>query len=176
MQRNRYWFFRFARRESDNFVGPINRLPSHVGDVAKPCASVIAEKNCTAPIAVRRLHELRYLRRSKGRPFLCGLWQSFKRSRGIRLNIALPKRSVERGTYNLHGKIGRPRSLTRRSNGIAVGEHVLRADVSQREISAAANRCDEVANPLTITIHRLARAHPLLHVEPVVQPIANLLI
>src|SRR5207249_2378042 len=64
MQRNRYRLFRFARSESDNFIGPINRFPSHVGNVAKPCASIIAEKNCPAPVAVRRPHELRNLRRS----------------------------------------------------------------------------------------------------------------
>ena len=46
----------------------------------------------------------------------------------------------------------------------------------QREICAAAERCDEVSNHLAITSRRFTRSHLLLHVEPVVQPIANLVI
>ena len=53
MQRKGYWFFRFARCESDDLVGPVNRVPSHVGYVTKSCAGVVAEQNCASPIASR---------------------------------------------------------------------------------------------------------------------------
>src|SRR6476620_11906484 len=43
----------------------------------------------------------------------------------------------------------------------------------EREICSAPKRRDEVPNHLAITIHRFARAHLLLHVEPMVQPISN---
>jgi hypothetical protein len=46
----------------------------------------------------------------------------------------------------------------------------------QREICTAAERRREIANHLAITVHRLARAHLLFHVEPVSEPIANLVI
>jgi hypothetical protein len=55
--RNRYRLFRFGRRESDDFVGLVNGIPPHVGYVAKPCASIITEKNRAALIAVCCLHD-----------------------------------------------------------------------------------------------------------------------
>src|SRR5215471_3070375 len=52
MQRNRQRLVPLARRESDQFLVPINRFPLHVCDVGKPCASKIAKQDRVLPIAI----------------------------------------------------------------------------------------------------------------------------
>ena len=100
----------------------------------------------------------------------------FNRERRIARDVLLPIRGVETRTYYLHGELGRVRRALLADEAIAIVEHILTGKMCQCEICPVAKGRDEIANHLPITRHRFFRAHLFFELEPVLEPVFDLVI